>query len=108
MAIITISRGSYSRGKEVAEAVAARLGYECISRDVLLDASKHFNIPEVKLIRAIHDAPTLLQRMGHDRSAYMAYIRSALTCRPPTRCAATCIPTELASRSCHNADHKYT
>ena len=81
MAIITISRGSYSRGKEVAEAVAARLGYECISRDVLLDASKRFNIPEVKLIRAIHDAPTLLQRMGHDRSAYMAYIRSALTWR---------------------------
>jgi cytidylate kinase len=81
MAIITISRGSYSRGKEVAEAVAARLGYGCISRDVLLDASKRFNIPEVKLIRAIHDAPTLLQRMGHDRSAYMAYIRSALTWR---------------------------
>ena len=27
MAIITISRGSYSRGKEVAERVAAELGY---------------------------------------------------------------------------------
>lgn len=81
MAIITISRGSYSQGKEVAETVATRLGYECISRDVLLDASKRFDIPEVKLIRAIHDAPTLLERMGHDRSAYMAYIRSALTWR---------------------------
>jgi cytidylate kinase len=81
MAIITISRGSYSRGKEVAETVAARLGYKCISRDVLLDASKRFNIPEVKLIRAIHDAPSLLRRMGHDRNAYMAYIRSAMTWR---------------------------
>jgi len=81
MAIITISRGSYSRGKEVAEAVAARMGYNCISRDVLLDASKRFNIPEVKLIRAIHDAPTLLRRMGRDRRAYIAYIRSALTWR---------------------------
>ena len=27
MAIITISRGSYSKGKEVAEKVAERLGY---------------------------------------------------------------------------------
>lgn len=81
MAIITISRGSYSRGKEVAEAVAGRLGYDCISRDVLLDASKRFNIPEVKLIHAIHDAPTLLRRMGRDRRNYIAYIRSALTGR---------------------------
>ncbi len=81
MAIITISRGSYSRGKEVAEAVAERMGYECISRDVLLEASKRFNIPEVKLIHAIHDAPTLLRRMGRDRRRYIAYIRSALTAR---------------------------
>ena len=81
MAIITISRGSYSRGKEVAEAVARRLGYECISRDVLLEASKRFNIPEVKLIHAIHDAPTLLRRVGRDRRKYIAYIRSALTWR---------------------------
>jgi len=28
MAIITISRGSYSHGKEVAEKVATKLGYE--------------------------------------------------------------------------------
>jgi hypothetical protein len=38
MSIITISRGSYSRGKEVAEKVAAALGYECISREILLAA----------------------------------------------------------------------
>lgn len=78
MAIITISRGSYSRGKEVAEQVAARLGYDCISREVLLDASQRFNIPEVKLIRAIHNTPGMLDRFGHDRRAYIAYIRSAL------------------------------
>jgi len=78
MAVITISRGSYSRGKEVAEQVAARLGYACISREVLLDASRRFNIPEVKLIRAIHDAPGVLDRFGHDRRVYIACIRSAL------------------------------
>ena len=37
MAIITISRGSYSKGKEIAEKLAEELVYECLSRDVLLE-----------------------------------------------------------------------
>jgi cytidylate kinase len=78
MSIITISRGSYSRGKEVAEKVAQVLGYECISRDVLIEASEQFNIPEIKLVRAIHDAPSLLDRFGHGKERYVAYIRAAL------------------------------
>jgi cytidylate kinase len=78
MSIITISRGSYSRGKEVAERVAQALGYECISRDVLIAASEQFNIPEIKLIRAIHDAPSLLDRFGHGKERYVAFIRAAL------------------------------
>jgi hypothetical protein len=64
MAIITISRGSYSKGKQIAEKVAKALGYECISREVLLEASKEFNIPEVKRVRAIHDAPSILSRFA--------------------------------------------
>ena len=78
MSIITISRGSYSRGKDVAEKVAQALGYECISRDVLIGVSEQFNIPEIKLVRAIHDAPSLLDRFGHGKERYVAYIRAAL------------------------------
>jgi len=78
MAVITISRGSYSKGKEVAEGVASKLGYMCISREVLLEASDHFNIPEIKLVRAIHDAPSILDRVTHGKEAYIAYIQSAL------------------------------
>jgi hypothetical protein len=63
--IITISRGSYSRGKEVAEKLSQALGYQCISRDILLEASEHYNIPEIKLIRAIHDAPSILGRFSY-------------------------------------------
>lgn len=79
MTIITISRGSYSKGKEVAEKVTERLGYECISRDVLLDASDRFHIPEIRLKRAIHDAPSILSRFGHGKQTYISYIQSALT-----------------------------
>ena len=78
MAIITISRGSYSRGKEVAEKLAQALGYECISREVLLEASKEFNIPEIKLVRAIKDAPSILERFTQGRERYVAYVRAAL------------------------------
>ena len=78
MAVITISRGSYSKGKEVAEGIAATLGYECISRDVLLEASDQFNIPEIKLLHAMHDAPSILDRVKHGQVAYITYIQSAL------------------------------
>lgn len=79
MAIITISRGSYSKGKEVAEKVAARLNYQCLSREVILDASEHYHIPEIKLIKAIHDAPSILERFGHSKRPFIAYYQSALT-----------------------------
>ena len=77
MSIITISRGSYSRGKEVAELLARKLGYACFSRDVLLEASDQFNIPEVKLVRAIHDAPSVLERFTYGKERYVKYIRAA-------------------------------
>ena len=78
MSIVTISRGSYSRGKEVAEKLAQRLGYECVSRDVLIEASDEFNIPEIKLVRAIHDSPSVLDRFTHGKEKYVAYIRAAV------------------------------
>lgn len=78
MSIITISRGSYSKGKEVAEKLAEILGYDCISRDILLEASNEFNIPEIKLIRALHDAPTVLERFTHGKLRYLSYLRSGL------------------------------
>jgi len=77
MGVITISRGSYSKGKETAEKLARHLGYECISRDILLETSAHFNINEVKLIRAIHDAPSVFERFEHGREKYIIFIREA-------------------------------
>lgn len=77
MSIVTISRGSYSRGKEIAETLAAALGYECISREIILEASEQFNIPEIKLVRAIHDAPSVLDRFTYGRERYIAFFRAA-------------------------------
>jgi cytidylate kinase len=77
MGIVTISRGSYSRGIEIAEKLAKKLGYECISREVLLEASKEFNIPEVRLVHAIEDAPSIFDHIKDGKRRYVAFIREA-------------------------------
>ena len=78
MAVITIARECCSHGAEVAEKVAEMLGYECVSREILLEAAYFFNIPEQKLLHSIHDAPSVLERITHGREKYLAYIRAAL------------------------------
>ncbi|MGD8227061.1 MAG: cytidylate kinase-like family protein [Desulfobacteraceae bacterium] len=78
MGIITISRGSYQSGREIAERTAQRLRYDCISREVLLKASEDFDIPEVKLTQAIEDAPSFLDRFTRGKEKYIAYIQAAL------------------------------
>jgi cytidylate kinase len=78
MGIITISRGSYAMGREIAQRTALGLGYDCISREVLLKASEDFDVPEVKLTQAIEDAPSFLDRFTHGKEKFIAYIQAAL------------------------------
>lgn len=78
MSIVTIARGSYSRGKEVAERLSRAAGCECLSREIVLEASEQFNIPEIKLVRAIHDAPSILDRFTYGKERYIAFFRAAL------------------------------
>src|SRR5262245_42833792 len=49
MAIITIYQGASGSGEELAEAVAETLGYGCVSREVLIQASLRYGIPEARL-----------------------------------------------------------
>lgn len=78
MAIITISRGSYSHGRDVAEKTAETLGYACVSRDVLIEASKEFNIPEIKLTKALEASPSIFDKYTFGRDKYIAYMRAVI------------------------------
>jgi cytidylate kinase len=78
MAVITISRGSFSHGREIAENVAKMLGYECVSREILVEAAQLFNVSEKKLIRSLNDAPNILERIVRDKERYLEYIKAAL------------------------------
>lgn len=58
MAIITISRGTFGGGKAVAEDVARRLDYSCISREIIVQkAAKAFDMSEEELTSAILKTP---------------------------------------------------
>lgn len=78
MAIITISRGTFSGGKELAECVCQKLGYRCMSREMLVEAAGKYGVPVDKLAHALADKPGLLERMGLERVHYLAFIREAL------------------------------
>jgi len=78
MSVIVISKGSYSHGNEVATRVAQKLSLNCISRDILIGTSKKFNIPELRLIRAIEDSPSFLEKYTFGREKYIKYIKAAI------------------------------
>ncbi len=78
MAIITISNGSCSKSKEVAEKLAEKLGYEFLSRNILLEASEHFNVPEIKLAKALEGTPSIFERITHGKERYRVFLQNAL------------------------------
>ncbi len=79
MAIITISRGSFSGGKSLAECTASKLGYSCVSREALVDAAvKRYGAPEEKLHDALTKKPGLLDHLTREKSHYLMCLRAAL------------------------------
>lgn len=78
MAIITISRGCFSHGQMIAEKVAEMLGYKCVSREILVEAAHLFKVSEKKLLKSLHDAPTILERITHGKTKYLAQLQAAL------------------------------
>lgn len=78
MPIITISRGSFYHGKSIADKLATKLGYTCISRDQIIENLKEFHLPEIKLLRGLNDAFSVLDRFPHGKQRFIAAIRSAI------------------------------
>ena len=57
MSIITISHEAFGEGRAIAERVAGILGYRCISREVLVEASKRYGIAEAKFVEILEEKP---------------------------------------------------
>ena len=78
MAVITISRGTMSGGQKLATMLAERLGYNCVSREIITKSADRYGVPESKLFEAIQKKPSILQKLTFDRDRYLAYIQVTL------------------------------
>jgi cytidylate kinase len=78
MAIITISRGTMSGGKKLAEMLADRLSYRCVSREIIIKAADVYGAPESKLFEAVQKSPSIFQKLSFERERYLAYIQASL------------------------------
>jgi cytidylate kinase len=78
MSLITISRGSLSGGQALAERLADRLGYRCISSDALIEVAAKYGVPEPKLSEVFDKTPSLWERLTKSRRLYLIFIQSAM------------------------------
>lgn len=78
MSVITISRGSFSGGKILAECLARRLGYRCVDRDVIVERAAAYGVSQDDLREAMEKPPGFLDRFQHKRYLYLALMQASL------------------------------
>lgn len=79
MSVITISRGTFSGGKLLAECLAYKLGYRCVDRDVIVERAAAHGVSQEVLRDALQKPPTFMERFSHKRYVYLTLIQAALT-----------------------------
>jgi cytidylate kinase len=78
MSVITISRGSFSGGKMLAACLAAKLGYRCIDRDVIVERAAAHGVSQDDIRNALEKPPGFLERFSHKRYKYLTLVQAAL------------------------------
>ena len=79
MSVITISRGSFSGGKTLAECLAKRLGYRCVDRDLIVERAAAHGVSQEEIRDALERPPGFLERFSQKRYRYLALIQASLT-----------------------------
>lgn len=78
MSVITISRGSFSGGKTLAECLASKLGFRCIGRETIVERAAAHGASHEELLAALLNPPGFLERFQHKRYRYLALFQAAL------------------------------
>jgi cytidylate kinase len=73
MQLICISRGTLSGGKELAEKLAEKLDYACLSREELSEAATREGIPVGKLEMSMARTGIFSERLAIERDHYLAF-----------------------------------
>jgi cytidylate kinase len=79
MSVVTISRGTFSGGKRLAECLAGRLKYRCVNRDVIVEKAAAWGVSQEELRAALEKPPSFLERFRYKRYLYLALVQAALT-----------------------------
>jgi len=67
-----------SGGRRLAEMLAEKLHYRCVSREIIIRTADAYGIPEAKLFDAIQKGPSILQKFMFEREHYLAFIQATL------------------------------
>jgi cytidylate kinase len=77
MQIICVSRGT-AEGKELAENLASKLGYDCLAREELTDAASGAGIPVGKLEMAMVRRRPLSESLAVEKERFKAFVTATL------------------------------
>src|SRR4029453_18752501 len=78
MPIITIYKGVVGEGQELFEIWAQALGYRCVGREVLVEASRRYGIPEAKLNEIVEKGTHWWERLLQDLRPYRIALQATL------------------------------
>ena len=78
MSIITIAHAAYSGGGAIAEKVASILNYRSIDREVLIEASKRYGIPEAKYTEVLEAEGHWWERWRESLRLYRITLQAAM------------------------------
>src|ERR1051325_4081062 len=78
MAIVTVSHAAFALGSEIAEKVAANLNHRCINREVLLEASRRYGIPEAKFDEVLETQGRWWERWLESLRLYRITLQAAM------------------------------
>jgi cytidylate kinase len=78
MQIITIYQGASGSGEELAETVAQSLGYTPVDREILVEASLQYGIPQAKLTEILEKEPTWWATFTRNLEPYRIALQAAL------------------------------
>ncbi len=79
MAIVAVIGGTYCHQEEICGRAAERFGYDYMSNEKLVEyASELFQVSPKKLLRAMHQAPSVFNKFTYEKEQNIAYLRAAL------------------------------
>jgi cytidylate kinase len=78
MSIVTISHAAYSGGSAIAERVATSLNYRRIDREVLIEASRRYGIPEAKYTEVLETEGRWWERWVESLRLYRITLQAAM------------------------------